>query len=52
VRFYSPPNTTTACANEGAFTCYFEDPDQILLEVQPPAHRLHRSGSAVVEAKT
>ena len=26
VRFYSPPNTITACANEGGFTCYFEAP--------------------------
>jgi catechol 2,3-dioxygenase-like lactoylglutathione lyase family enzyme len=40
-RFYSPPNVITAGINEGGFTCYFEDPDQIVLElVQPPAHRL------------
>lgn len=42
-RFYSPPNAITAGINEGGFTCYFEDPDQIVLEmVQPPAHRLTR----------
>jgi catechol 2,3-dioxygenase-like lactoylglutathione lyase family enzyme len=41
VRFYSPPNAITAGINEGGYTCYFEDPDQIVLEmVQPPAHRL------------
>jgi catechol 2,3-dioxygenase-like lactoylglutathione lyase family enzyme len=39
--FYSPPNAITAGVNEGGFTCYFEDPDRIVLEmVQPPAHRL------------
>jgi catechol 2,3-dioxygenase-like lactoylglutathione lyase family enzyme len=42
VRFYSPPNAITAGINAGGFTCYLEDPDQIVLElVQPPAHRLH-----------
>jgi catechol 2,3-dioxygenase-like lactoylglutathione lyase family enzyme len=42
VKFYSPPNDITAGINAGGFTCYFEDPDQIVLEmVQPPAHRLH-----------
>ncbi|MFJ9034428.1 VOC family protein [Streptomyces sp. NPDC102274] len=41
VRFYSPPNAITGGVNKGGFTCYFEDPDQIVLElVQPPAHRL------------
>jgi catechol 2,3-dioxygenase-like lactoylglutathione lyase family enzyme len=41
VRFFSPPNAITAGINEGGFTCYLEDPDQIVLElVQPPAHRL------------
>ncbi|MCL2730297.1 MAG: VOC family protein [Actinomycetia bacterium] len=41
VRFYSPPNAITAGVNEGGWTCYFEDPDRIVLElVQPPAHRL------------
>ncbi|MCW2947622.1 MAG: Glyoxalase/bleomycin resistance protein/dioxygenase [Actinoallomurus sp.] len=48
VRFYSPPNVITAGVNEGGFTCYFEDPDRIVLEmVQPPAHRLAgRAGGA------
>jgi len=37
VRFFSPPNLITAGINEGGFTCYFHDPDQIVLEmVQPP----------------
>jgi catechol 2,3-dioxygenase-like lactoylglutathione lyase family enzyme len=47
VRFYSPPNAITAGINEGGFTCYFEDPDQIVLElVQPPAHRLTGAGGS------
>jgi catechol 2,3-dioxygenase-like lactoylglutathione lyase family enzyme len=47
VRFYSPPNVITAGVNEGGFTCYFEDLDQIVLEmVQPPAHRLHPAEGA------
>jgi catechol 2,3-dioxygenase-like lactoylglutathione lyase family enzyme len=48
VRFYSPPNAITAGVNESGFTCYFEDPDRIVLEmVQPPAHRLAgRAGAA------
>jgi catechol 2,3-dioxygenase-like lactoylglutathione lyase family enzyme len=38
VHFFSPPNRITAGVNEGGFTCYFHDPDQIVLEmVQPPA---------------
>jgi catechol 2,3-dioxygenase-like lactoylglutathione lyase family enzyme len=46
-RFYSPPNAITAGINEGGFTCYFEDPDQIVLElVQPPAHRLTGAGGS------
>jgi|SRR5580765_5557349 len=37
VRFFSPPNLITAGINEGGFTCYFHDPDQMVLEmVQPP----------------
>jgi catechol 2,3-dioxygenase-like lactoylglutathione lyase family enzyme len=41
VRFVSPPNAITAGINTGGFTCYFLDPDSIILEmVQPPAHRL------------
>lgn len=41
VRFVSSPNLITAGINEGGFTCYFLDPDSIVLEmVQPPAHRL------------
>jgi catechol 2,3-dioxygenase-like lactoylglutathione lyase family enzyme len=40
-RFYSPPNAINAGINKGGYACYFEDPDQIVLEmVQPPAHRL------------
>jgi catechol 2,3-dioxygenase-like lactoylglutathione lyase family enzyme len=45
-RFFSPPNAITAGVNEGGYTCYFEDPDQIVLElVQPPAHRLDNGNS-------
>ena len=41
VQFVSPPNAITAGINEGGFTCYFRDPDQIVLEmVQPPRQRL------------
>jgi catechol 2,3-dioxygenase-like lactoylglutathione lyase family enzyme len=37
VHFFSPPNAITAGINEGGFTCYFHDPDQIVLEmIQPP----------------
>ena len=37
VHFFSPPNLITAGINEGGFTCYFHDPDQIVLEmIQPP----------------
>lgn len=44
-RFFSPPNAITAGVNEGGYTCYFEDPDRIVLElVQPPAHRIAESG--------
>ncbi|GHJ40787.1 VOC family protein [Streptomyces sp. TS71-3] len=40
VRFFSPPNAITSGVNEGGWTCYFEDPDRIVLElVQPPAPR-------------
>ncbi|MCW2870410.1 MAG: glyoxalase/bleomycin resistance/dioxygenase family protein, partial [Streptomyces oryziradicis] len=41
VRFFSPPNAITSGINKDGWTCYFEDPDRIVLElVQPPAHRL------------
>lgn len=41
VHFFSPPNAITAGVNQGGFTCYFHDPDQIVLEmVQPPPYRL------------
>jgi catechol 2,3-dioxygenase-like lactoylglutathione lyase family enzyme len=41
VQFNSPPTAITAGVNAGGYTCYFRDPDQIVLEmVQPPAHRL------------
>jgi catechol 2,3-dioxygenase-like lactoylglutathione lyase family enzyme len=37
VHFFSSPNPITAGVNEGGFTCYFHDPDQIVLEmVQAP----------------
>jgi catechol 2,3-dioxygenase-like lactoylglutathione lyase family enzyme len=37
VHFFSPPNLITAGVNAGGFTCYFHDPDQIVLEMlQPP----------------
>ena len=40
VRFFSPPNQITAGVNEGGYTCYFHDPDQIVLEMlQPPPRR-------------
>ncbi len=40
VHFVSAPNAITSGINEGGFTCYFHDPDAIVLEmVQPPAHR-------------
>jgi catechol 2,3-dioxygenase-like lactoylglutathione lyase family enzyme len=43
VRFISPPNYITAGINEGGYTCYFMDPDDIVLEmVQPPPHRLEK----------
>ncbi len=39
VRFVSPPQAITAGVNEGGYTCYFLDPDEITLElVQPPIH--------------
>jgi catechol 2,3-dioxygenase-like lactoylglutathione lyase family enzyme len=41
VSFVSPPNHITAGINTGGYTCYFRDPDDIVLEmVQPPPHRL------------
>ena len=41
VQFFSPPNAITAGVNQGGYTCYFWDPDRIVLEmVQPPPHRL------------
>jgi hypothetical protein len=37
VQFFSPPNLITAGVNAGGFTCYFHDPDKIVLEIlQPP----------------
>ena len=37
VHFFSPPNLITAGVNTGGYTCYFHDPDQIVLEIlQPP----------------
>ena len=41
VRFVSEPQAITAGINQGGWTCYFLDPDDITLElVQPPPHRL------------
>ncbi len=41
VKFFSPPNLITAGINLGGFTCYFHDPDTIVLEMlQPPPSRL------------
>ncbi len=40
VHFFSPPNLITAGVNTGGYTCYFHDPDQIVLEIlQPPSIR-------------
>jgi catechol 2,3-dioxygenase-like lactoylglutathione lyase family enzyme len=42
VRFVSPPNEITAGINAGGSTCYFRDPDDIVLElVQPPTVSEH-----------
>lgn len=43
VPFNSKPNLITAGINAGGFTCYFRDPDQIVLELVQPAPS--RSGS-------
>jgi catechol 2,3-dioxygenase-like lactoylglutathione lyase family enzyme len=41
VEFVSLPNAIEAGVNLGGFTCYFRDPDDIVLElVQPPPFRL------------
>jgi len=41
VEFVSPPNAITSGVNEGGFTCYLRDPDQITLEMfQPSPARL------------
>ena len=43
VQFVSPPNHITAGVNQGGYTCYFRDPDEIVLEmIQPPPHRLEQ----------
>jgi catechol 2,3-dioxygenase-like lactoylglutathione lyase family enzyme len=40
VRFISAPQAITAGVNQGGYTCYFLDPDDITLElVQPPSPR-------------
>jgi catechol 2,3-dioxygenase-like lactoylglutathione lyase family enzyme len=47
VEFVSPPNEITAGVNAGGYTCYFRDPDDIVLELlQPPAYRLTPSLSS------
>jgi catechol 2,3-dioxygenase-like lactoylglutathione lyase family enzyme len=51
VEFVSPPNEITAGVNVGGYTCYFRDPDDIVLElVQPPAHRLTGAKTASASA--
>jgi catechol 2,3-dioxygenase-like lactoylglutathione lyase family enzyme len=46
VPFVSPPNAITAGVNEGGWTCYFRDPDEIVLELaQAPARRLEQAVS-------
>jgi lactoylglutathione lyase len=41
VEFVSSPNLIQAGVNTGGYTCYFRDPDLIVLElVQPPPSRL------------
>jgi catechol 2,3-dioxygenase-like lactoylglutathione lyase family enzyme len=41
VRFKSDPVAIESGINEGGYTVYFLDPDDITLEIiQPPAHRL------------
>jgi catechol 2,3-dioxygenase-like lactoylglutathione lyase family enzyme len=39
IHFFSPPNMITTGVNEGGFTCYFHDPDQIVLEMVQPSAR-------------
>ena len=47
VRFVSPPTYITAGINTGGYTCYFRDPDDIVLEmVQPPPHRWEQAKNA------
>ncbi len=43
--FFSPPNLITAGINEGGFTCYFHDPDQIVLEMLQPRPRAARQNA-------
>jgi catechol 2,3-dioxygenase-like lactoylglutathione lyase family enzyme len=51
VEFVSPPNEITAGVNVGGYTCYFRDPDDIVLElVQPPPHRLTSATAAVARS--
>lgn len=51
VFFVSAPNAITAGVNDGGWTCYFRDPDEIVLEmVQPPAHRLEHAVSRAATA--
>jgi len=47
VRFVSPPQAISSGINEGGWTCYFLDPDDITLElVQPPPARLASADAA------
>ena len=51
VEFVSPPNEITAGVNAGGFTCYFRDPDDIVLELlEPPADRLQRGVAATTSS--
>ena len=53
IEFVSSPNQITAGVNQGGWTCYFRDPDEIVLEMlQPPPHRMPgpaASGPAHIE---
>ena len=47
VEFVSAPNEIAAGVNVGGYTCYFRDPDDIVLElIQPPPHRLPAATAA------
>jgi catechol 2,3-dioxygenase-like lactoylglutathione lyase family enzyme len=52
VHFVSPPNLITAGINKGGYTCYFFDPDEIILElVQPRKENVSHGWASGTEAK-